>query len=135
MMPETCRRVIGGVDTHKDQNVAVAIDESRQRLGGGSFETKASGYASMLEWFTSFGELAAVGIEGSGSYGLGLSRYLTATNIIVHEVMTPKRQTRRRHGKSDSIGAEAAARTVLAGHDLITPKSADGDVETMRRCA
>ncbi len=61
MMPETCRRVIGGVDTHKDQNVAVAIDETGQGLGGGSFETNTSGYASMLEWFTSFGELGFVG--------------------------------------------------------------------------
>jgi len=132
MMPDSQRRVIGGVDTHKDQNVAVAVDDTGRLLGEDSFETNSSGYSSMLAWFTTFGELAAVGIEGSGSYGVGLSRHLRAANIVVHEVMAPKRQTRRRHGKSDSVDAESAARVVLAGHDLITPKSADGHVETMR---
>ena len=39
---------------------------------------------------------------------------------------------RRRRGKSDAVDAEAAARTALAGEDLITPKSADGPVEAMR---
>lgn len=132
MMTEFHGRVIGGVDTHKDQHVAVALDATGRLLGEQSFETNTLGYASMLAWFTAFGALAAVGVEGSGSYGVGLSRHLTAANVVVHEVMSPKRQTRRRHGKSDSVDAEAAARTVLAGHDLITPKSADGDVETMR---
>jgi transposase len=132
MMSESRGYVVGGVDTHKDQHVAVVLDATGQVLGEQAFETNTSGYSSMLAWFTAFGELAAVGIEGSGSYGVGLSRHLTAAGVVVHEVMSPKRQTRRRHGKSDSIDAEAAARCVLAGHDLITPKSADGDVENMR---
>lgn len=103
-----------------------------QMLGEQSFDTDSSGYAHLLEWCMTFGDVTAVGIEGSGPYGAGLSRHLRAAGITVHEVMSPMRQARRRHGKLDSVDAEAAARMVLAGHDLITPKSADGDVETMR---
>lgn len=132
MVPDPCRSIVCGVDTHKDQHVAVVLDATGRMLGEQSFDTNSSGYALLLEWCMTFGEIAAVGIEGSGSYGAGLNRHFRAADIIVHEVMSPKRQTRRRHGKSDSVDAEAAARTVLAGHDLITPKSADGDVETMR---
>lgn len=132
MMSDAHSLVVGGVDTHKDQHVAVALDATGQLLGQESFETNSSGYALMLAWFTKFGKLAAIGIEGSGSYGVGLSRHLRAANVVVHEVMAPKRQTRRRRGKSDAVDAEVAARTVLAGHDLVTPKSADGDVEKIR---
>jgi len=132
MMPDSNRSVVCGVDTHKDQHVAVVLDATGQLLGQRSFATNSSGYSSLLDWCMTFGSIAAIGIEGSGSYGAGLNRHLTARRVVVHEVMSPKRQTRRRHGKSDSIDAEAAARTVLAGHDLITPKSADGHVETMR---
>ena len=124
MMPDSNRSVVCGVDTHKNQHVAVVLDSTGQLLGESSFETNSSGYALLLDWCVTFGNIAAVGIEGSGSYGAGLNRYLTAKRVVVHEVMSPKRRTRRRHGKSDSIDAEAAARTVLSGHDLITPKSA-----------
>lgn len=44
----------------------------------------------------------------------------------------PNRQVRRRHGKTDIIDAIAAARAVMSGEATATPKSHDGDVESLR---
>jgi transposase len=55
------------------------------------------------------GELARVGVEGTGSYGAGLARYLAGCGIEVTEVIRPNRQARRQRGKSDTAGAVAAA--------------------------
>lgn len=73
-----------------------------------------------------FGILDRVGIEGTGSYGAGLTRYLREQGIHVIEVNRPNRQMRRRHGKSDPADAEAAARATLSGDALGLPKSQDG---------
>ena len=50
----------------------------------------------------------------------------------VREVIRPKRQVRRRRGKSDLVDAEIAARAVIAGDDLGTPKRQDGSIEALR---
>ena len=44
----------------------------------------------------------------------------------------PNRQVRRRHGKTDVVGAIAAARAVLSGEATATPKTHDGPVEALR---
>jgi len=124
--------VVGGVDTHKDEHVAVALTTTGRRLGAAAFPATTDGYVALRTWLAGFGDVLAVGVEGCGSYGLGLFREFTAAGVKVHEVCRPNRQLRRRRGKSDAVDAEAAARTALAGEDLITPKSADGPVETMR---
>jgi transposase len=69
------------------------------------------------------------GIEGTGSYGAGLARWLRSRGFEVLEVERPKRQNRRRQGKSD---AEAAARAVQAGTATAQPKSRDGPLEMLR---
>jgi hypothetical protein len=58
--------VIGGVDTHKDVHVAAAVDELGRVLGSASFATTAAGYRQLSEWLSSFGPLAAVGVEATG---------------------------------------------------------------------
>ncbi|MDQ3113594.1 MAG: IS110 family transposase [Actinomycetota bacterium] len=132
IMTEDSQLIVGGVDTHKDEHVAVALDAAGRRVGVATFPATTDGYVALRTWLVAFGGVLAVGVEGCGSYGLGLCRELTAAGIAVQEVCRPNRQLRRRRGKSDAVDAEAAARTVLAGHDVITPKSADGPVETMR---
>jgi transposase len=84
-------------------------------------------------WLCSHGEVLAVGVEGTGSWGVGLARFLRARGLNVIEVNRPNRQTRRRKGKSDTVDAEMAARAVLAGDATVTPKTADGPVEALRR--
>ena len=76
-----------------------------------------------------------IGIEGTGSYGAGLSRWLRARGPVVIEVERPRRhdrQARRRRGKSDPLDAEAAARAVQAGTATGQPKDGDGQVEMIR---
>ena len=100
--------------------------------------TTAKGYGKLLRWAEGFGPIRCAGVEGTGSYGAGLTRHLKEAGIPVVEVERPKRRHLRRHlrrhppGKSDPIDAEAAARAVLAGETAGVPKSADGRVEMLR---
>ena len=124
-----------GVDTHRDLHVAVALDPQGRRLGTRSFPTTPAGFAAFLTWATRYGTLGSIGIEGTGSYGAGLTRWLRARGLAVVEVERPERrdrQGRRRRGKSDPTDAEAAARAVLAGTAVGQPKAADGRVEMIR---
>jgi transposase len=127
------RRVIGGVDTHKDVHVAAVLDEFGRLVDTASFETTTAGYRDLHRWLCRHGEILAVGVEGTGSWGAGLSRYLRARGINVVEVNRTNRQIRRRKGKTDSVDAEAAARAVLAGDATVTPKAGDGPIEALRQ--
>jgi len=79
-------------------------------LARGAFPRDPAGYARLHDWLTANGPVVGVGVEGTGSYGAGIARFLGARDIAVHEVTRPERSTRRRIGKSDTIDAEAAAR-------------------------
>lgn len=126
--------VIVGVDTHKEQHVAFAIDG----LGGAVGEpleiaATNNGYAELLTWAVSLGKVHVFAVEGCGSYGVGLARFLRRHGHPPVEVSRPPRAgARRLAGKSDAIDAEHAARSVLAGTGLVTPKLADGQVEAIR---
>jgi transposase len=121
-----------GVDTHLDAHVGVALDGVGRRLGELAVPNNEAGYAQLLGWLLGFGALAAVGVEGTGSYGAGLSRFLKAKGVSVREVNRMSRQHRRRHGKHDAGDAYAAARAVLAGEASGEPKGADGAAESLR---
>ena len=125
--------VIVGVDTHKHMHVAGAIDSRGIRLGAHSFGADSEGYRALLTWAEAYGGIEAVGIEGTGGYGVGLSRTVHRAGHRVVEVNRVDRRLRRAAGKSDTIDAEAAARAVLAGQATATPKTADGAVEMMRQ--
>jgi transposase len=126
------RSVVGGVDTHADVHVGAAIDMNGAVLGIESFPVNAAGYRRLAGWLTGFGPVIRVGVEGTGSYGVGLARHLHREGFEVVEVDRPNRQTRRKFGKSDPIDAEAAARAALSGSATVTPKRRDGTVEQMR---
>ncbi len=121
-----------GVDTHADAHVAVALDHLGRRLGEAVVPNEVAGYGRLLEWALNLGELVCVGVEGTGSFEAGLSRFLRSRGARVLEVNRTSRQHRRRHGKYDAADAEAAARAVLSGDATGTPKSADGQVEMLR---
>jgi transposase len=121
-----------GVDTHSDAHVGVALDHMGRRLGEVAVSNDEDGYRRLLRWARGFGELACVGVEGTGSYGAGLSRFLRSGGMQVIEVDRLSRQHRRRHGKYDAADAEAAARAVLSGEATGEPKAADGCVEMLR---
>ena len=102
--------VFGGVDTHKDVHVAAAVDVAGRLLGTAKFAADSRDYDQLAGWLGSWGAVGRVGVEGSGSYGAGLARRLTAAGVEVVDVNRPNRQTRRRRGKTDTVDAETAAR-------------------------
>ena len=125
--------IYGGVDTHRDMHVAAAVDGVGRVVGSESFGADQAGYRRMVAWFGARGHLVRVGVEGTGSYGAGLARYLAAADLEVVEVNRPNRQLRRqRGGKSDPVDAEAAARAAASGQATAVPKSGDGPVECLR---
>jgi transposase len=121
--------VTGGVDTHADVHVAAVVDQVGRVLGTQAFPATTAGYRAALAWMSAHGELAGVGVEGTGSYGAGLARYLAACSIEVAEVIRPNRQARRQRGKSDTADAVAAALAALSGEAAGVPKSRDGAAE------
>jgi transposase len=125
-------RITIGVDTHLDVHVAVALDERGVRLQELHVPTTLVGYGQLERWAVGLGPVEAFGIEGTGSYGAGLARFLRERGRRIVEVNRPDRATRHRLGKSDPIDAEMAARAVLSGIASGAPKAGDGSVEMIR---
>jgi transposase len=129
---KTTHPVIIGIDTHKASHVAVAIDTQGTRLATLSIPTNPKGYLELERWSQSLGKVQAFGIEGTGSYGAGLSRSLLAHGHNVIEVTRPNWQLRYTQGKTDSLDAEGAARSVLSGQATARPKTQTGSSEMIR---
>ena len=115
-----------------DVHVAAALDPLGGLLGTESFATDPAGYKALLGWLERFGDVTKIGVEGTGSYGSGLARYLRRVGVEVIEVDRPNREERRRSGKSDPLDAVEAARAALSGRAKGHPKSRDGAVEAIR---
>ncbi len=130
---EAPRTVVIGVDTHKDVHVAVAIDPLGRKIAQHCAATTPAGISDLLAWASTLDPCCQWGIEGTSSYGAGLTRRLRSNGGTVHEVCRPGRRIRRTRGKSDPIDAEAAARAVLAGDGLIEVKSAETTSESLRQ--
>ena len=129
---EAERAVTGGVDTHLELNVVAALDGIGGLLGVAEFPTTRSGHSELLGWLAGFGTVTRVGIEGTGSYGAGLARFMRIAGVEVVEVDRPNRQVRRRKGKSDPVDAVEAARAAQAGRGFGAAKTRDGNVEAIR---
>lgn len=128
--------VVVGVDTHRDTHTAAAITITGELLGHREFSADAAGYAALLAWALGHGTVRMIGIEGTGAYGAGLTRYLRSRaqhlDVDLVEIDRPNRAARRRAGKSDPLDAETAARTALAGARTGTPKEHNSAVEALR---
>jgi transposase len=131
-MAEPSLQVILGVDTHAEVHVAALLDHLGRLQGTLTIPATQAGSQQLLAWAGRHGQLTHAGVEGTGTYGAGLTRFLTQAGVKVIEVDRPNRQRRRRRGKSDPTDAEAAARAVLAGEATATPKTRSGIVEAIR---
>ncbi|MFL6163372.1 MAG: IS110 family transposase [Jatrophihabitantaceae bacterium] len=133
-LADTIDAVIG-VDTHRDSHTAEMASSTGQVLGTLSIDNADAGFARLIEWATSMmpGPRLLAAVEGTRSYGIGVSRALSAAGIPVIEVEQPSRKKRRGKGKSDLIDAHHAVLTALACDPsrLATPR-ADGDREALR---
>lgn len=131
MVPQP-HEVVVGIDTHADTHVAVAITGLGALIGSLQIPTDQAGYTALERWANQLGPVACFGMEGAASYGACLARHLRGRGHVVLEVDRPTRRLRARKGKSDTIDAEAAARSVLGDQALGVPKSTDGTVEMIR---
>ena len=132
MQTTPAAEIVVGIDTHKHTHTAVALNALGARLGAMTVPVSRDGYRRIETWARAFGPVRAFGIEGTGSYGAGLSRALREAGHRVLEVNRPDRSARRRHGKDDTLDAEAAARAVLGGPATAEPKSGTSSVEMIR---
>ncbi|MGW8970594.1 IS110 family transposase [Streptomyces platensis] len=98
-------------------------------IGTGEFEANAAGYRELHQWARGMGTVRRAGVEGTGSFGAALSRYLLTQGV---EVLDVNRTDRRRRGKSDPLDAQNAARAVLSGRARARAKSGDGPVQIAR---
>jgi transposase len=134
MLADVVDAVIG-VDTHRDVHHAEIAYPSGAVIAACSVRNTSAGYAQLLIWARGHapGPRLAACIEGTRSYGSGLSRAAAAAGLVVIECEQPTRKTRRGKGKSDPVDAHLAVLTALqldAGK-LPTPR-ADGDREALR---
>ncbi len=113
--PPVRREVVLGVDTHGEVHVAAVISPLGKILGAESFPATTAGYRQLLVWARKRGTVRRAGVEGTGTFGAGLSRYLLAQQI-----------------NSDPLDAQAAARAVLSGRARARAKSGDGPVHSAR---
>lgn len=119
--------VVIGVDTHVATHTAAVIDaRSSGILGEITVDATAEGYAELLDFVDSHAVLRMWAIEGTGSHGAGLTRYLDTHDEVVVELDRPERAKRRNGAKSDRLDAIRAAREALARPRLGTPR-AGGD--------
>ncbi|MGW7250396.1 IS110 family transposase [Streptomyces decoyicus] len=137
LTPRTRRRrptgeVDLGVDTHRDAHVAAVLSPVGAVIGTEEFPATAAGYREPLQRTSGLGTVRRAGVEGTGSFGAALSRYLLAQGVEVLDVNRPDRTDRRRRGKSDPLDAQNAARAVLSGRARARAKSGDGPVQIAR---
>lgn len=130
--PQQATIVVAGVDTHKNTHHVAVLDLAGRVLGDREFPVSSTGYRSLLGWVSAHGVIDRIGVELTGSYGAGLTRYLTAEGVTVREVNTTDKATRARRGKNDTIDAIAAAQKVLAGMATATPKNTTSSIESIR---
>jgi transposase len=123
MLTESVDGVIG-VDTHRDTLAAAAVTTVGATLASTQAAASADGYQSLLRFARHhLPGRRCWAVEGTGSYGAGLTEFLTGQGERVVEVCRPKRPPRRGGRKSDALDAVRAAREVLASDYLIEPRS------------
>jgi transposase len=121
-----------GVDPHRDSH-ALAIVEVRsgEALIETSVAADGAGYAAALALTDAHAAgRRAFAVEGAGSYGAGLARFLADRGETVFEVGRLQRE-RRSGGKTDALDAVRAARSVLGSKRPAQPR-AKGEREALR---
>lgn len=131
-MPESVQKIIIGVDTHKDFHHVALITTLGAAVADRQFPVTQTGYREVLDWVAGHGRVLRAGVEGTGSYGAGLTKRFRAAGIDVVDVIAPDKQERRLRGKTDQIDAYSAARAVLAQRATTVPKTREGHVEAIR---
>jgi transposase len=113
--------LVGGIDSHTDTIHVALIDGLGRDVADHEFATTEAGYRAAVAWLAGHGQVALVGVEGTSSYGRGVTTALAGAGIGVVEVNRTRPAERRRQGKSDRLDAYRAARSVLSGEASTPP--------------
>ena len=131
--------IFAGIDTHRDTYAIATCDEFGSILKNCEFKTTKSGMKELVKWLNSQGEIRAVGIEGTGSYGKSITVRLQKLGMDILEVTAPPKKTRRSKGKNDYLDAQNAALTardrILGGsleNNACASKNRTHDLENIR---
>jgi len=123
--------MVVGVDTHKETHSAALLNELGVVQAGLEVAASAAGYRQLLGWARSNSEARVWVVEGTGSYGAGLTKYLSEQNEVVYEGDHPKRSWRGPAGKSDQLDAIWVAKESLSRPRPNLPR-ARGERELLR---
>lgn len=130
--PKKQADVVIGVDTHKHTHTASVVDTLGAELSTTTLPANTLGYRRLLRFAKARSSGRRVwAIEGSGSYGSGLTHYLLEQHERVVEIDRPARPARRNGAKSDALDATRAAREALSRRHLAEPRRR-GDREALR---
>jgi transposase len=117
--------VVIGVDTHKDTHTAAVVTAATGAVvEQATVPATPAGYRQLLQLAGQQPGQRVWAIEGTGGYGAGLTRFLSANHEQVVELDRPKRTARRHGAKSDPIDATRAAREALGRDRLAQPRAA-----------
>jgi len=109
-MPCIDGEVILGVDTHADTHTAALVDPLGRTLATTTIGAGRRGHRALLRWASLRGQVKVAGVEGTGSYGAGLARFLALEGVEVIEVTRPARKGRHLGERSAVVVCLAAAR-------------------------
>lgn len=107
---------IVGIDTHaRTHTYCVIHSRTGAVIDTAAFPTSAAGHKRALNWIIrrTGGTTVLAAVEGTSSYGAGISAQLMEAGFDVTEVRPAPRSSHAQAGKSDLLDAEAAARSVL----------------------
>lgn len=113
---------VAGIDSHKDTIHIAVITATGIEVADHEFDTTTAGYRQAVAWLVAHGPITAVGVEGTSSYGVGITATLRRNGIGVVEVNRTRPAERRKQGKTDRLDAYRAARAVLSGEATTAPK-------------
>ena len=116
-----------GVDTHRDEHMLAAVTAPAGAVvAGEAVSADVRGYRAALRFGARFAAGPRVwSIEGSGSYGAGLTRYLVERGETVLELSRAPKGERRLRGKDDTLDAVRTARAALASETLTLPRAGE----------
>ncbi len=123
-------QITGGVDTHLDVHVAAALNAIGGQVSVQSFPADGPGYRRLLEWLQSFGTVALVGVEGTGSYGAGLT--LHDKGMRVGRSIGPTARSAGGPASPTRSTPVEAPRAALSGRAKGLAKTRNGSVEAIR---
>jgi transposase len=117
-------QVVVGVDVHKLEHVAAAIDEAGRPVGRIAFANTAKGCERFIGWVQGLADSVVIGIENAGGYGTTLTVALSRAGLVALDVPPWRTAPERRAlgpGKTDAHDAQAIARVALAHRDGLAP--------------